>query len=392
METPPKLLKRAISTNTSTQPNVLLDARFRKTNLGGDRCRYELAKHLVEQKIPNITFLLHDSLRDQIECERTITTHHTPNQHPGSDIFEHYTLPMTARRRSIDIYHGTFNVLPLIKTAPLEIVTIHDMAVFAFPQAYSTKFAYYMQFLIAKSIVKATKIITVSDATKREILRYYPGHENKIVTILNGVGLEFIEARKIPKPELEAVKSKYKIDQPYVLFVGNLERKKNLSNLIQAFAQYHRNSEQKCKLVIVGKPLDRGPDGGFTITKEMDFIHFTGYVDEADLPSLYRAADLIAYPSLYEGFGMPVAEGMAAGVPVLTSTISSLPEVAAGAAMLVDPTSVDDIATGIHKALTDENWRRQAVEKGILRAEYLSWERNAQLTAELYTSVWNSSQ
>jgi len=119
-----------------------------------------------------------------------------------------------------------------------------------------------------------------------------------------------------------------------------------------------------------------------------DSVKFTGYVRDADLPLIYRGADLVAYPSLYEGFGLPVLESMAVGTPVLTSNISSLPEVAAGAALLVDPFDVAAISEGLNRALNDDSWRRWAVEAGHERADVLSWQKNAAETANLYRQLW----
>jgi glycosyltransferase involved in cell wall biosynthesis len=142
--------------------------------------------------------------------------------------------------------------------------------------------------------------------------------------------------------------------------------------------------------VIVGQRLPKGPDGvtGGSQLANDPAVHFTGYVEDADLPALYRGADLAAYPSFYEGFGMPVLEGMAVGVPVLTSSVSSLPEVAGGAAMLVDPYNVDDIARGLYRALTDRLWRTFAVEAGRARALQLSWDENARQTERVYQDLW----
>ena len=376
-------------------PHVLVDARFSARRRGGDRCRYELAAHLSDQAAALYTFLTYANtqamLLDRCRDARTVTTESRPNRHPQGDLFEHVSLPLTGRRLRADIYHGTFNVLPLAAPAPITVLTIHDMAVFAHPEAYGRRFAAYGRALIRAGVHRATQILSVSDATAREIVRYLPDAGDKIVTILNGVGEEFIRAASLGEGEVEAACARLSIPRPYVLFVGNLEPKKNLPRLIEAFQRLQSSIQLPHTLVIVGERLPSGPDGVPNGEKRRGAIHFTGYVEDVDLPVLYRGADLVAYPSTYEGFGMPVLEGMAAGVPVLTSSVSSLPEVAGGAAMLVDPYDVEKIATGLHRALTDHQWRATAAVAGRARAETLSWAENARQTSEVYYRLWEAA-
>lgn len=389
--------KQIASDFAGATPHVLVDARFAPQQRGGDRCRYELARHLSQQQQMRYTFLGYRHAALALRQRNTasppvVTTRYTPEQHPWFDLYEHVSLPLLARRIGADIYHGTFNVVPLLAPARATVVTIHDMAVFSFPQAYGRRFAAYMRSLIQGGIRRAVRIIAVSDATKQEIVRYFPDSEAKITTILNGVGQEFMDAAALDIKKAEETCQRLGIARPYVLFVGNLEPKKNLPRLIQAFQRLRLSTELPHTLVVVGKQLPSGPDGGVSLEEKQEGIHLTGYVDDVDLPALYRGADLIAYPSLYEGFGMPVLEGMAAGVPVLTSCVSSLPEVAGGAAMLVDPYDVDGIAAGLHRALADQGWRRSAVSAGCARASALSWDENARQTAVLYHQVWKEMQ
>ena len=373
-------------------PHVLVDARFSARRRGGDRCRYELAAYLSDQAAARYTFLTYADTRTMLS-ERcgdveTITTDSRPNRHPQGDIFEHVSLPLIGRRLCADIYHGTFNVLPLMDPAPITVLTIHDMAVFAHPEAYGRRFATYGRALIRAGVRRATQILSVSDATAQEITRYIPDAADKIVTIRNGVGEEFLRAASLGEREVGTVCARLNIPRPYVLFVGNLEPKKNLPRLIESFQRLQASAHLPHTLVIVGERLSSGPDGVPGGEERPGAIHFAGYVEDADLPVLYRGADLVAYPSTYEGFGMPVLEGMAAGVPVLTSSISSLPEVAGGAAMLVDPYDIEEMATGLHRALTDHQWRATASVAGLARAKALSWAENARQTSDVYHRLW----
>jgi glycosyltransferase involved in cell wall biosynthesis len=381
---------RGTCTRLVKKPKILVDARFKQQALGGDRCRFELARNLHAAHCDRYFFLLYEQGRQYIRSENVIVAKHLPSEHPWSDVFEHVSLPSQANQLGIDIYHGTFNVLPLLPAAKLQVLTLHDMAVFAFPQAYSARFVPYMKFLIAESAKRADCIVTVSDATKGELLRFLPQLTVPIVTVLNGVALEFLQAKELGQADLLPIKQRYSIDFPYILFVGNLELKKNLPRLIQAFESLKRNHCLPHKLLIAGKPLSRGPQDQLGDAAKSDSVRFLGYVDDSDLPKLYKGADLIAYPSLYEGFGMPVLEGMACGVPVLTSTVSSLPEVAANSAWLVDPYNVESIAQGLHDALTQDQRRQTLIHSGLERARTLSWKKNTDTIAKLYEDLWTA--
>jgi glycosyltransferase involved in cell wall biosynthesis len=381
-----------VDKNPEATPHVLVDARFAPKRRGGDRCRYELAAYLARQERPRTSFLVYAHaepiVRDWNPGAKMLLAPWTPDRHPQADWFEHITLPRKAQELQTDLYHGTFQVLPLRAPAPMTVLTVHDMATFSHPEAYSARFVKYMRPLLRASIRRSTHIIAITEATKQEILRYCPDAEPKITVILNGVGREFLNAADIPPETVQATCRNLKLPQPFVLFVGSLEAKKNHVRLIEAFRRIKKETGLPHTLVIVGERLDSVPDGGVSEAEADKTIHFTGYVPDADLPTLYRGADLVAYPSLYEGFGMPVLEGMAASVPVLTSNVSSLPEVAGGAAMLVDPLDVEDIARGLHRTLTDRNWREFAIHAGHKRALSLTWEENGRRTVALYTKLW----
>lgn len=372
--------------------HILLDARFAAKRRGGDRYRYELAAYLSRQKSLRTSFLVYPHAepiaRDWNPQAHILVAPFTPDRHPQADWYEHVTLPRKAKELGVDLYHGTFQTLPLRRPAPLTVLTVHDMAVFSHPEAYSARFVKYMRPLLKASIRRATRIIAVTEATKQEILVTCPEAEPKIIVILNGVGKEFLNAADISEETVRETCLRLRLPSPYVLFVGSLEAKKNHVRLIEAFRRIREEAGLPHTLVIVGERLDSVPDGGVTEAEADHTIQFTGYVPDADLPTLYRGADLVAYPSLYEGFGMPVLEGMAASVPVLTSNLSSLPEVAGGAAMLVNPLDVDDIARGLHRALTDTDWRTFAARTGHERALSLSWEENARQTVAVYEALW----
>ena len=288
-----------------TAPHVLVDARFRTQQRGGDRCRFELARHLQRQAALPYTFLAYEETRQslalQVSPAAVVATPYLPHQHPQSDIFENFSLPRLARRVKANLYHGTFQVLPLLPGNCPAIVTLHDMALWAMPEAYGKGFGAYMRGVIAKSMRRAVHIITVSDATRRELLRFLPDVKAPISVIWNGVGEEFLHAAELPAQTAKAVCERLNVPTPYVLFVGNLERKKNLVRLAEAFRRMRANSGLPHTLVVVGKKLEEGPESGLTANDRRGPIHFTGYLDDVDLPALYRGADLVAVPSLYRG-------------------------------------------------------------------------------------------
>ena len=368
-------------------PHVLVDARYRPNPRGGDRCRFELASRLMPRHSERYTFLAYPHAARQLSAARTAVeiALFTPDQHPQADWFEHVKLPRIAQRVKADIYHATFSILPLRRSAPINIVTVHDMALFAMPEAYSRRSGPYGRFMATQAIKQADLIITVSRKTRDEIVRFLPWAAKKqIVPILNGVSPEFLEAADLGGFAVENTLRRIGLSRPYILFVGNLEKKKNLSRLIEAFVEGRARYKWPHSLVIVGEKPPRLPPEVAQTGEVPDGVIFTGYVQDEDLPVLYRGADLVAYPSIYEGFGLPVLESMAVGTPVLTSNVSSLPEVAGGCAQLVDPFDVSAICEGLNRALNDETWRKEAVAMGRERARELSWDANAQQTAEIY--------
>jgi glycosyltransferase involved in cell wall biosynthesis len=189
--------------------------------------------------------------------------------------------------------------------------------------------------------------------------------------------------------EVQPVLERYQLSQPYILYVGSIEPRKNLLRLLQAYARL-RKDLPGWKLVLVGA---RNAWKSTPISEEMrklnlaPWVQLTGYIPEEDLPALYNGAGLFAFPSLYEGFGLPVLEAMACGTPVITSNVSSLPEVAGDAALLVDPYNVEEIAAAMVNVLSDQELSEDLHRRGLERSKEFSWERTAQQTLEVYKKV-----
>lgn len=364
---------------------------------GGDRCRFELARHLLQDPTKNLSILAYNYISEFINLgpDKTyIECPFTPNQHPQFDIFEHWTLAGIAKKHATHLYHATYNILPLRRCAEFQILTVLDMAVFDFPAGYSKKFGPYMRYLLGQGIRKAEHLICISEATRSRMDALFPGSAEKASVIHVGVGNEFIDigTRRLA---LGGIKEGHDLLQgaPYLLYVGNLEPKKNLPRLIEGFLKTKEKNTFPHKLAIVGEHLPKGPGSGLdasTLAALADDVVFLGYQTDDALFSLYERASLITYPSLYEGFGMPVLEGVAAGIPTMTSNVSSLPEAGGGVAWMVDPEDTDAIALGIEHCLTNAGWRQKVLSSGIAHGRSMSWSQVAKTTGNLYEKLWAS--
>ncbi len=290
-----------------------------------------------------------------------------------------------------DIYHATDFVLPPTRRPTRTVLTVHDLTFERDPGSAVPSLLAFLRRVVPASARRAHQIVADSYATARDLTELYEIPPDKITTIHSGVDFRFTTlSRGIAELEARAVREKYKIGpEPYVLCVGTLQKRKNHLNLVRAFARLLRDwpaGPAAPNLVISG---GRGWLYADVVAEVSalglgERVRFTGFVDEADLPALYRHARAFAFPSLYEGFGLPLLEAMASGVPVVTSNVSSLPEVVGQAGVMVDPYDVDALAAGLAKALRDENWRSFAIVAGQKRAQMFTWRRAAEQLLEVY--------
>lgn len=272
------------------------------------------------------------------------------------------------------------HILPTIRPEKV-VTTCHDVAFLRLPQVYDWASLKYQKLAVKFALRHATKIIAVSEFTKSELIEFFKISPERIVVVPNGYDSErykIIEDRG----EVEKVLIKYNIRGSYVLYTGRLELKKNIPGLIEAFKILKKNYKQPLKLVLIGQP-----GFGFEkVTKAIiennlsDEIIMPGWVGKDDLPHLMNGAAAFVFPSLYEGFGIPVLEAMACGTPVVASGIPALREVAGEAAYLVDPYSVENIAEGMNRVLTDEFLREDLKIRGLRQVKDFSWEKCARET------------
>ncbi|MCX7840628.1 MAG: glycosyltransferase family 4 protein, partial [Anaerolineae bacterium] len=299
--------------------------------------------------------------------------------------WEQTVLPILVRHYRLDALHSPHYTMPLVKPCR-SIVTFHYLTFFLYPQMHLFYKRVFFQAMMPLAARRADALIAISHSTRTDLTRILRVPTDKVETIPYGIASHF---RPVTDwHALDAFCTRYHLSRPFVLYVGNLEPRKNLPTLVRAFARIVQ-MELPHVLVLAGT---RGWKDAplFATIQELGLtsrVWFPGYIPQAELPMLYSAADLFVYPSFYEGFGLPVLEAMACGVPVITSNISSMPEVAGDAAVLVEPNDVDVLADAMRHLLTDSTRRATLAAKGLARAREFSWERTAQATLSVYTRV-----
>jgi glycosyltransferase involved in cell wall biosynthesis len=293
-------------------------------------------------------------------------------------------------RLKLDLYHATHYVLPAIVPCRA-VVTIHDIIHLLYPEFLPSRWAFlYAQRMLRRSLTRGTRIIAVSQNTKADLMEYFDTDGQKIRVIYNGV--EDVFRQRLPPAEVDRWLRQLELPRPYLLFVGNPKPHKNLTNVVRAFARARELEPFDASLVCVG---DRGP-GDFKVRQLAqqlgvgDRVRLAGHVAHEALPAIYQGATLFLYPTLYEGFGLPVVEAMASGVAVVTSKSSALREIAEGYAHLVDPLDVEDMARAIARCMADPEHREALVKLGLRRAADFRWERTAEKTREVYLSAIRS--
>jgi len=301
-----------------------------------------------------------------------------------SAMLAHFTrIPQDPLFPGVDLFHATDHLLPYFRRIK-SVFTLHDLIFLFHPETHKPLNRWFLTLMMPRFLRAADAVIAVSECTKRDAIRFYRIPEEKISVIYEGVNPRF---RPADPETIAAVRARYNLPEHFILYVGTIEPRKNLTALLEAF--HHLLATHDLRLVIVGK---KGwlYEGFFRRLRELglgDRVIFTGYVPDEDLPAIYSAADLFVFPSLYEGFGLPVLEAMACGTPVICSNTSSLPEVAGDAAFLVDPTDVCSLAGAMEQALTDEHLRSELMAKGLERARWFTWEKAAAKTLEVYRGV-----
>lgn len=284
-------------------------------------------------------------------------------------------LPQILKKMKIEVFFGTRHYLPPFNSRIRYVALVHDLIPLRMPELFTKK--HLQRFKIFTAICKhqADSYIAVSEATKADILDYMKIPEEKIQVIYEGASTNFTPERD--EAGIKETMERFSIEGDYLLCLSTVEPRKNMLRTIQAYEQYVLKNELPYKLVIVG---GKGWNNGeiYDYVKEHNLsgnVIFTGYVSNEDVKNIYAGATVFIYASLYEGFGIPVLEAMQSGVPVITSNVSSMPEVAGDACILVDPYQVDEIKNAIIKVLDSKELQNEMRRKGITQAKKFSWRK-----------------
>jgi alpha-1,3-rhamnosyl/mannosyltransferase len=289
-------------------------------------------------------------------------------------------------RRSVDIIHATDHLIPNMGKTPV-VATLMDAIPLSHPQWVSYKHRELKNFMWRRASRWATHIVTISEYSKMEIITHFGVKEENITAIPLAVDKKWFEVPS--QKSINEVRTALKLPEKYYLCVGTIQPRKNIERVVAAHLTLPEAVRSQCPLVIVGRSGWGCEEIVNALTKEEygDRIKWVRYVDDESLKVLTSCASALVFPSLYEGFGLPVLEAMAAGLPVITSNISSLPEVSGDAALLVDPFDSDLIATAMLKIVEDSLLADELSQKGIERAKLFTWEETALQTIAVYQKV-----
>jgi glycosyltransferase involved in cell wall biosynthesis len=293
-------------------------------------------------------------------------------------------LPARSLAERLDILHMTYGT-PVWSAAPL-VVTIHDICYATNPEWFSERDLRVLGAMVPRSIRQAAHVITDSEDARRQIIDHYAVPPSKIsaIPIGPGAGAQPITAEEA-REELRALG--LDPDRPYVLAVGNIQPRKNLVRLVEAFNVLVHGRGHDLDLVIVGPRHFRAEDIVAAAAPVADRVHFTGYVTDRQLAACYRRSAIYVFPSLYEGFGLPAIEAMAHGTPIACSNAGSLPEVCGDAAVLFDPLSVESMVDAVDRILSDGELRKRLIAAAAARVGQFDWKRTAKETLAVYRSV-----
>jgi glycosyltransferase involved in cell wall biosynthesis len=334
------------------------------------------------------TVIANRGFRPPAPGPRVAMTRLSLEDHPLGDLWEQFVLPAYLRRNGFDIYHSPTFHGPFVFKGAKTIVTVHDLVTFLFPETQPRAFAAYSRFMTRAAVRASSGVIVPSESTRRDLVRLLKADEGRIHVVPYAHG-GFFAPVKNPSMLL-GVRERFGLPERFVLFVGSLEPRKNAVMLVKAYSAIRRDGIPH-KLVICGgagwlnekeRVLKAVADEGLGAD-----VLFTGYVRDELMPAIYSMAEVFVYPSLYEGFGFPVLEAMACGCPVVASNVSSIPEVAGDAALLVGPADLSGLKDAVSRVLTDGGLRGRLIEAGLRRAREFSWEKTARETVRVYEKV-----
>lgn len=296
-------------------------------------------------------------------------------------------IPVEVRTGLVDVFHSPDFVLPPVWRART-VLTVHDLSFLTTPESSVPALRDYLTRAVPRAVARADHILADSQSTKDDLATYLGVDGERISVVYPGVDPRF---RPLDEPAIADVCARYDLSWPFILSVGTLQPRKNYPTLIEAFARLCKGDELPMPLASLRLVIAGGK--GWLYQEIFDTVErlglgervrFLGFVPDDDLPALYNAAEVLAMPSLYEGFGLPVLEALACGTPVVTSNVSSLPEVAGDAALLVSPDDVAGLSRALQRALTNQELRTTLRERGLAQAREFTWQRAAETVLGIY--------
>ncbi|MBX9604013.1 MAG: glycosyltransferase family 4 protein [Bryobacteraceae bacterium] len=299
------------------------------------------------------------------------------------------TFPAFLSRLGADLYHIPLNSVPIFMPKPY-VVTVHDLSSLLFPDRSEVRSALH-ELRYKRGLERASRVIAVSGATRRDVENVLGIPSSRLRQIYNAPDPVFREGTPADREMARGILDRYSIQYPFILYAGTIRPQKNIPRLVEAFAVLRGELEGHAefgdlRLIIIGDEISKHPEARRAMIQSRiaNSVRFLGFVPIETLRVLYGAAKLFAFPSLYEGFGLPPLEAMACGTPVVTSSVSSLPEVVGDAAVIVNPENVFDIARGLREALLDEDLRAELKQRGRRQLLRFSWEETARQVLETY--------
>lgn len=371
---------------------------FRKKKHGMDIVALELIKNLQEiDHVNNYFIFVKPDDDDSVLVE---TTNFKIIKLDGGSYpnWEQIALPKAVKKYGCDILHCTSNTAPYFSDVPL-VTTLHDIIYMesSYLQILQSSASTYQKFgniyrkmIVPRVVTKSKKIITVSNFEKNRISDFFGiSGDERLTAVYNGVGSYFKPIEN--QVEIKRVQEKYHLPEKYFFFLGNTDPKKNTKGTLKAFSDFLKQTQSNYKLVMLDYDLKELKKLVEEIgdPQLIQHIVLTGYVVNTDLPVIYSLCTIFLYPSLRESFGIPMLEAMACGVPVITSNTSSMPEIAAGAALVINPFNTQEITDGMIKIINNESFRNQLCEKGLQRSAYFSWKNMAEQVLTIYKQVYH---
>jgi len=362
-------------------PNIGISTAF----LGNLRAgTWQYTCHLLRGVSAGREISVIDRLQRELPgLELPVRSYHGGGERLAKLVWPNFILPGRAAGDSYDLIHCTTPYGTFMPCRYRNVITICDVTPLLFPEVHGRMNVWHHRYALPAILRRADRIITISECSKQDIVRIYGVPEHKItVTLLAADSSYRPDPPGVPSAAITALPG------PYILNVGTLEPRKNLDGLLQAFARAKKKGIPH-KLVVTGaKGWGESRIAALVKSLELaDSVIFTGFIDDADLPHLYSGADFFVYPSLYEGFGLPVLEALSCGTPTITSAVSSLPEVAGDAALQVDPRSEAELSAAILQLAGDAVLRQNLRAKGLAQAGTFSWERTVRETLRVYEEV-----